>query len=45
MALVTEGSVIINGKILENGDMLYFSRSGKEIDIVSSDNAKVLIMA
>ncbi len=33
MILVTEWSIIANGKTLENGDMLYFSREGTEITL------------
>jgi redox-sensitive bicupin YhaK (pirin superfamily) len=45
MLLVTEWEITANGKKLENGDMLYFSREGSEINLVSSGIAKVLIMA
>ena len=45
MILVTEWSIIANGKILENGDMLYFSQDGTELILESSSLAKVLVMA
>lgn len=45
MILVSEGSVIINEKILDNGDMVYLSQDGTEIHIESRERSKVLVMA
>jgi len=43
--LVTEWKITVNGTETENGDMVYFSPSGKEIIMQSTNNAKILIMA
>jgi len=45
MILVTEGEITANGKHIENGDMLHFSREWDELNLVSWANAKVLIMS
>lgn len=45
MVLITEGETIVSGKALENGDMLYLSQEGTEMEIESGDRAKILIMA
>ncbi len=45
MVLIVEGSVIMNEKSLENGDIIFLSQVWEDIDIVSDNNAKVLVMA
>ncbi len=45
MVLITAWSGIVNGKTLEDGDMVYLSQEGEEITLESSVNAKILIMA
>ncbi len=45
MVLVVEWSIIANEKLLQNGDMVFLSQAWEDIDILSDDNAKVLIMA
>lgn len=45
MILVSEWSVSVNGKMLENGDMVYLSQTGTGIELRASLKAKVLVMA
>lgn len=45
MILVTEWSVTVNDKTLENGDMIYLSQSGSDVTLQSDTVAKVLVMA
>lgn len=45
MLLVVDWSVNANEKSLQNGDMIFFSEEWKDINILSHDNAKVLVMA
>lgn len=45
MLLVTEWSVMINDKKIENGDMIHLSKSGTHISLSSDSNAKILVMA
>jgi redox-sensitive bicupin YhaK (pirin superfamily) len=45
MILVTEGEIIINGKLVENGDMVHLSATWTDISMQSSANAKVLVMS
>ncbi len=43
--LVTEWSVIVNEKCLENGDMVHLSREWTDIHLTTDSIAKILIMA
>ena len=45
MILVTEWNVTINGKPVENGDMIHLSKKWEDISISSDINAKILVMA
>ncbi len=45
MILMTEWSATINGKLLANGDMIYLSQDGTDIEIQSESLAKILVMA
>lgn len=45
LVLVVDGSILIDGQGYSHGEIVYFSRSGSDIRIVSEDSAKVLIMA
>lgn len=45
MLLVTEWTIRIGDKIIENGDIVHFSHSGDQISLSSDGIAKILIMA
>ena len=45
MILVVEWSIVINNKALTNGDMIFLSQDGTEVQLISDSPAKVLVMA
>ncbi len=45
MIMLTEWKATINGKLLENGDMIYLSQDGNDVEMESEVLAKILVMA
>ncbi len=45
MILVSEGSLIVNEKILESGDIIHLSQDGTEFNLESREWSKILVMA
>lgn len=45
MVLVVEGSISLGDKLLTNGDMIFLSQDGNEVQITSDAPAKILVMA
>ena len=44
MILVTEWSITLGDRTLENGDMVHLSRAGEDITLTSLSSAKILVM-
>lgn len=45
MVLMVAGSATVNEKSLENGDMVYLSKDGEEVTLLSTEGSRILLMA